>query len=267
VKKYLSVFKVSLEQEFAYRANFIMSRVRNILQIFLVFFLWDAVFADSGRIVFGYDRAGILTYVFGILIVRSFVLSARSNNVSGEISSGDLSNYLVKPVSYFKYWLTRDFSSKVLNLIFAFFETSLLIILLKPPLFIQKNIVNLGGFLILLSLAVFIYFTILFIASSVPFWMPEAAWGVQFVFIVVIVEFLSGSLFPLDVLPLSFQRVLNLTPFPYLIYFPIQVYLGKVENFLILKAVFVSAVWAVILWFLMDYIWKKGLKVFETYGR
>ena len=43
--------------------------------------------------------------------------------------------------------------------------------------------------------------------------------------------------------------------------------MGKIENFLILKAVFISMAWAVILWFLMGYIWKKGLKVFETYGR
>ena len=267
MKKYLSVFKISLEQEFAYRANFIMSRVRNILQIFLLFFLWDAVFADPGRTVFGYNRAGILTYVFGILIVKSFVFSAKSNNVAGEISNGDLANYLVKPVSYFRYWLTRDFSSKILNLIFAFFETTILVVLLKPPLFIQRNIINLGGFFILLSLAVFMYFTILFIAGSVPFWMPEAGWGVQFVFVIVMVEFLSGSLFPLNVFPLSVQKFLNLTPFPYLIYFPIQVYLGKIGNILIFKAIFISALWAVILWFLMNYVWKKGLKVFETYGR
>ena len=96
-----------------------MWRVRNVLRIFLVFFLWDSIFSDPGRTLFGYDRSKILTYVFGILIVRAFVLSARAADVAGEIANGDLSNYLLKPVSYFKYWLTRDLSSKVLNMGFA----------------------------------------------------------------------------------------------------------------------------------------------------
>lgn len=126
MKKYLELFKISFQQEFVYRLNFIMWRVRNVLQIFLVFFLWDTVFSNSQRVVFGYDRAKILTYVFGLVLVRAFVLSARAVDVGGEVARGDLSNYLLKPISYFKYWLTRDLSSKALNLIFAVFETTAL---------------------------------------------------------------------------------------------------------------------------------------------
>ncbi|HJX46074.1 MAG TPA: ABC-2 family transporter protein, partial [Patescibacteria group bacterium] len=132
MKKYLSVFKISFQQEFAYRVNFIMWRVRNVTQLFLVFFLWDTVFSAQGKVIFGYDKTRILTYVFGLLIIRAFVLSARAVDVAGEVANGDLSNYLIKPVSYFKYWLTRDLSSKALNLIFAAFETTALFFILKP---------------------------------------------------------------------------------------------------------------------------------------
>ena len=142
MKKYIQVFKVSLSQEFAYRVNFIMWRVRNIFQIFLVFFLWDTVFSDPGRNLFGYDRVKILTYVFGLLIVRAFVLSAKAMDVAGEVSRGDLANYLLKPLSYFKYWMTRDLASKVLNLSFAAVETFLLYLILKSPFFLQTNPVS-----------------------------------------------------------------------------------------------------------------------------
>ncbi|MFV1916944.1 MAG: ABC transporter permease, partial [Patescibacteria group bacterium] len=212
------MFKISFQQEFVYRVSFIMWRVRNVLQIFLVFFLWDTVFFDSGREVFGYDRTKILTYVFGLLLVRAFVLSARTVEVAGEISSGDLSNYLLKPLSYFRYWLTRDISSKALNLTFALAEGSILFLILKPPFFLQTNFFLIIGFLIALVIAMFIYFVLLFITSSVPFWIPEAGWGVHFLVTVVIIEFLSGALFPLDILPSVIQDFLNLTPFPYLIF-------------------------------------------------
>ncbi len=267
MNKYLQVFKISFQQEFVYRVNFVMWRVRNVLQIFLVFFLWDTVFAQTDRVVFGYDRSRILTYVFGLLIVRAFVLSALAAEVAGEVSRGELSNYLLKPVNYFKYWLTRDISSKVLNLFFATIEVTLLYFLLKPPFFLQTNLLSLGAFLISIITAMFIYFVLLFITSSIPFWLPEAGWGGHFLVSVVIVEFLSGALFPLDVLPQAVQNVLNLTPFPYLIFFPLQVYLGKITGLVLVKGILVSLFWAGALWFLMNSIWKKGLKVYQAHGR
>ena len=265
-RKYFQIFKVSFHQEFAYRLNFVMWRVRNILQIFIVFFLWDTIFSEPERVLFGYNRARILTYIFGLILVKAFVLSARAVDVAGEIARGNLSNYLLKPVSHFKYWLTRDVSSKGLNLVFAFCEIILLYFLLKPPFFLQSNPFYILMFLLSLILASFIYFTILFITSFVPFWMPEAAWGSHFLVTFVIIEFLSGALFPLDVLPYSLQTILSYTPFPDLIFFPLQVYLGKIAGKLLLKGVLVSIFWSFILWFLMNSIWKKGLKVYQAYG-
>ena len=267
MKKYFQVFKISFQQEFAYRINFIMWRVRNLLQIFLVFFLWDTVFASPGRVVFGYDRAKILTYIFGLMIVRAFVLSAKAIEVAGEVSRGDLSNYLVKPVDYFKYWLTRDISSKALNLAFAVGEFTLLYLLLKPPFFLQTNPIFLLAFLLSVCLAMLIYFLLLFITSSVPFWMPEAAWGMHFLITVVILEFLSGALFPLDILPSTLQSILNYTPFPYLIFFPLQVYLGKITGLAMVKGILISAGWAAILYLAMSALWRKGLKIYQAYGR
>lgn len=267
MNKYLQVFKISFQQEFVYRVNFIMWRVRNVLQIFLVFFLWDTVFAQPDRVVFGYDRARILTYVFGLLIVRAFVLSARAADVAGEISRGELSNYLLKPMSYFKYYLTCDISSKALNLIFASFETVFLFFILKPPFFFQTNPVNLGLFALSIAIAIFIYFVMLFIISSIPFWIPEAGWGMHFLITVVAVEFLSGALFPLDILPEIIQNFLYLTPFPYLIFFPLQVYLGKIAGFSLIRGIAISGFWAAILYFVMNAVWRRGLKVYQAHGR
>ena len=264
---YLSVFKISFKQEFAYRLNFIMWRVRNVIQIFVVFYLWETVFTASGMTLFGYDKPKILTYVFGLIIVRAFVLSARAVDVAGEIARGDLNNYLVKPIDYFKYWLTRDLASKALNLFFAFFETLFLLYILKPPFFIQTNPVLISAFLVSLVFAMLIFFCSLFIVSAVPFWTPEAAWGAQFLFSAILVEFLSGALFPLDVLPIILQRILSFLPFQYLIYFPIQVYLGKVQGQEVIKGILVSGMWVLILYSLMKIVWRRGLKSYDAYGR
>jgi len=147
VNKYFQIFKISFAQEFAYKVNFIMWRVRNVIQVLIAYYLWSTVFADPTISVFGYDRAKILTYIFGMILIRALVFSARSVDVPQEISEGSLSNYLVRPMNYFKFWFTRDASSKALNFAFSIVEFGILALIFTPPIFFQTNPLYLLAFL------------------------------------------------------------------------------------------------------------------------
>lgn len=267
LNKYWSVFRISFEQEFAYKLNFIMWRVRNVFQIIITFFLWSTIFSNPGTQVFGYDRTKILTYVFALMIVRAIVLSARAVDVSSDVAEGNLSNYLVKPISYFRYWMTRDIASKALNLSFAAFEFSALFLILKPAFYFQGDLYVLAAFILSVVIASLIYFCILFLVSAVPFWAPELGWGTQFLVAIVIIEFLSGSLFPIDILPISLQKIIMSLPFPYMIYFPIQVYLGKISGLAQIQGFIISIIWVGLLYWFMKYVWAKGLKAYQAFGR
>jgi len=267
VKKYLSIFNISLSQEFAYKMNFVMWRVRNVLHVVIAYYLWTTVFADPGRTVFGYDQAKILTYVFGTIIIRAVIFSARSVDVPQEISEGSLTNYLVRPMGYFKYWFTRDASSKFLNFAFSIAEFGILAAIFRPPLFFQTNILYLLAFLASIIIANYLIFVIRFIVTSVTFWIPELAWGGQFLFMVIVTEFLSGSIFPLDIFPATWQTIFYYTPFPYLIFFPLQVYLGKIPFPQVLSGIAISVVWSFALSIILRSLWNKGLKSYEAIGR
>ncbi|MBI2334800.1 hypothetical protein HYU96_03270, partial [Candidatus Daviesbacteria bacterium] len=62
INKYLAVFKISWEQGLTYRLNFALWRVRSVLQLLLVYFIWWTVFQSSSS-VFNYSQAQILTYI------------------------------------------------------------------------------------------------------------------------------------------------------------------------------------------------------------
>lgn len=261
--KYLSVFKISLAYEFVYKLNFIMWRLRNVIQILVFFFLWSSV----DPTYFGYTQSSIMSYVFLLILIRSIVMSTKSTDVSGFVSSGDLSNYLLKPISFFKYLLSRDVPTKIINITFSLFEISVLYLILKPNLFIQTDIFQILLFILSLIIAGFIYFSIIMLSNSAPFWVPEIGWGVQFLVTVIFVEFLSGAFFPLDVFPKPLFEFLKLTPFPYLVFIPIQTYLGNVSMVETAKNIIIGGLWAIILWIVMNKVWKKGLKVYEAVGR
>lgn len=267
MKKYLSIFRISFAQEFAYRTNFVMWRVRNVIQVLIAYFLWSTVFSAPNAQIFGYDKSKILTYVFGIILIRALVFSARSVDVPSEISDGTISNYLLKPVAYFRYWFTRDVSSKALNFAFSVFEFIILAIIFKPALFMPISLNLIFLFLISLVIANYLIFIIRFIVTSVTFWVPELGWGGQFLFMVVITEFLSGSIFPLDIFPFVWQKIFYFTPFPYLIFFPLQVFLGKIPTVQIFQGIGVSIIWCVVLTYALKSLWQKGLRVYSSEGR
>lgn len=262
--KYWQVFKLSWQEQLVYRLNFVMWRVRNITALVTIYFLWLAIFRERGEIL-GYSQTLMLTYILATSILRAVILSSRTIDVAGEIVQGDLTLYLLRPLSYFKYWFTRDIADKVLNIGFAAVEISLLILLLKPPIFLQTNLVYLLGFLVATSLGIILYFFINMLLGMIGFFSPEA-WAPRFLFIVSI-EFFAGGLFPLDVLPVGIFRLFQSLPFGYLLFFPINVYLGRVSPAEMFFGLAVSSFWIFASYRFLEFVWQKGLRTYAAEGR
>lgn len=266
MKKYLTVFQLSFQNEFTYRLNFVLWRVRNVLRILMIFFLWNSIFSQN-IVAFGFRREQMMAYVFLVLLINSLVMSAPSNdNIGSEISNGDLSNFLVKPIHYLHYWLTRDLASKLLNALFAIVEVSVLYFVFRPQLSITGSPVLLLYFLLALGIAVVLYFFVTKLAVLISFWIPENTWGMMFTFF-VLYEVLSGALFPLSILPPWVFILLQYTPFPYLIYFPVGILVGSFDPQTALKLIAQGGVWIIVSYYLMALVWKNGLKVYAASGR
>lgn len=200
MKKYLTVFTVSWQNEFVYRLNFILWRFRNILRLLMTYFLWRGIFVYNSN-VFGYSGPEMLTYVFLVLVVQAIVLSAPSaDNIGGEIGSGDLSNYLIKPISYLRYWFTRDIASKLLNIFFSLGEITVLWLLLRPHLVFPAHLLSVGGFFLCCLFAITIYFFLEVSNRFIAFWTPENTWGLSFL-VIILIEILGGGMFPLIFFP------------------------------------------------------------------
>ncbi len=266
MKKYLTVFGLSFENEFVYRLNFILWRVRNVLRILMTFFLWNSIFSHN-KIAFGYSKEQMFAYVFLVLILSSFVMSAPSNEViGGEIANGDLSNYLVKPIGYLRYWLTRDWASKLLNMIFACGEITLLYFLLQPTITLTPSFLQLALGIVASLIAALTFFYITKLAVSIAFWNPEDTWSLMFLML-VFMETAAGTIFPLDILPANIGLALQFTPFPYLIYYPIAILVGRVSLAVSLRVLLQSLVWLAVSAAATSKVWRMGLRTYAASGR
>lgn len=264
MKKYLLVVRNTWEEMVTYRLNFAMWRVRTVLQLLVVYFLWLTLIPADGKL-FGYSQSNMLTYILGVSFLSAIVLSTRSHEIGENINNGDLSIFLIRPIKYFSYWFARDVGDKLFNIVFSIAEIAIMLFLLQPPLFLQANIVYLFFSLISIILAVFLYFLFGCLMGMIGFWSPEV-WAPRFI-LFVLLNFFSGSLFPLDILPKSIFTIFELTPFPYLLYFPLKIYLGQLPNVLIYQGLLTSFIWIGILSFALRLVWMKGLRIYTAVGR
>lgn len=263
INKYLAVFKISWQQGLVYRLNFVLWRVRSVLQLLLVYFIWWTVF-ESQSGIFGYTKESIITYILIAALIRAIVLSTRATDVTNQINDGSVVNFLVKPLSLIKYYLTRDLADKLLNILFVILEISLLIYLLRPQVILQTDLLILAIFLLAAILGIILYFCLSFIISLTSFWV-ENSWGPLFL-MMIFLEGFGGGLFPIDILPKNIFNLLMLTPFPYLIYFPSKLYLGTMEPTQLSLGFIMLLSWVVILILCMNLVLKKGLRYYTAQG-
>jgi len=235
-----------------------------VFKILALYFFWLAVFESRGSL-FNYQKKEVLTYILGALILTSIIVASRSIDIGGEINQGDLTNYLLKPVSYFKFWFTKDLADKFLNVIFSLLEITLFLIFLNPDIYFQKNLIYYFYLLVTVPVGTVLYFYINFLLGMVAFWTPEV-WGVRFVFWILL-EFLSGGMFPLDILPKGIYNIFQLLPFPYLLFFPLKIYLGGTSFFEMSKGIIISLFWLIMLDFIVKKVWQKGLRIYSAEGR
>lgn len=241
-----------------------MWRFRQVLSLLTVYFLWKAMFSGQGTI-FGYTEAHMMTYILVASLLQSVVFASRSIDLAGVINSGDLSNILIKPWQNFWYWISCDIADKSINTIFSTVEISLIFILLRPTLALPPltPLLLLGLFLVAAS--TFLYYLINYLFGLLGFWTPDI-WAPRFLLLVVM-QFTAGGMFPLDVLPQTFQKIIGLTPFPYLIFYPTQAVLGNLDIRTLLNSIGITLAWSAVFLVIVSVAWKRGLAAYGAEGK
>ncbi len=124
VRKYWVMFKISWQKELEYRFNFFLGRLRNILVMLLLYYVWLTVTKKSGKFA-GYLQTELITYVFGINILRAVIFGAQSKQVASVINDGSFSTYLTMPINYFARTFSAEFAQRSLSLVTALAEVIL----------------------------------------------------------------------------------------------------------------------------------------------
>lgn len=264
MKKYLAVARITTINILRYRWEIILGQIRTIIVLLTLFYLWTKVYSTNVTL-FNFTKEQMLTYIVIATVLRQIITVSATDQIAGELQSwGKFFSYLLKPIGYFRYWFTVDLVYKITNLVLTSIWALLFLKIFKISLILPTDPRSLFIFLLAIAVGALIYFYIGIIISTTGFWTSHI-WGLQFL-TVLILEFSAGVYFPIDVLPDHLEQVIKFTPFPYMIYFPIKIYLGHLSLDQSLIIVAIAAIWLVIIFFASKFIWNRGLKSYEAWG-
>ncbi|MCA9150847.1 MAG: ABC-2 family transporter protein, partial [Planctomycetales bacterium] len=78
--------------------------------------------------------------------------------------------------------------------------------------------------------------------------------------------FLSGHMFPLDMLPEPWKTIVAWLPLRYLAYFPSAVFLKKITGTDLAVSLTVELGWIVFLIWLNRFLWRRGVARYSGFG-
>jgi ABC-2 type transport system permease protein len=263
MKKYWQVFSTFWQEAMTRRSTFIVERFRALVVLTSFYYFWDAILKHKPSFA-GYNRDELMTYVLGMNILRSLVFATRTEEITAEINQGRLSIYLLKPMNFLYYTFFKDLSEKTINLLSAILEICVLVWVFDVNVQWPQSFMTWGLCIASMLSAVWLYFIISFTTGCGGFWTSET-WGPRFL-LELFLEFTAGAFFPLTVLPPLAQQIFMLFPSPYLIFFPIQLFLEKMTLMQIMNGFCIQITWIFVITWMSKIIWGRGMRIYSAAG-
>ena len=263
--KYLKIFAVGLQNTLVYRWNFLLRVLFEIVPLFGTVYLWRAIFGTRETTIGGYQFHSMVYYFLLTALFSSLITPTDDEwQIAADIRDGQINTLLVKPVSYFAYRLGLFFGYRVTSslftlpivlLIFTYFHSYITL----PQSFSTWIIASISLFL-----AALLQFFLAYAIAMIAFWLLEIS---TVVFIVFSFEyFLSGHMFPLDLMPAWFRSAQTWLPFTYELYFPVAVFQEKITGQRLVEGLLIQFCWVIVVWIIGNRLWARGLRRFQAVG-
>lgn len=260
--KYLDLTVIGLKETMAYRAEFFAGLISALINLTVLWFVWNAVYAASGSAVIGgFTLSAMMTYLVISSCLRPLTYSDMEYDFEWDVKTGGISTILTKPISYPLYRIFKGFS----NTIFAIATNILPVFLISILLIGISMPVNFGFFIISVVLAFFVNYLMAFLTGLWAFYSTGSVWGIK-LSRQVISDIMSGAMIPLSFFPIWFVNIANLLPFQAIFNIPLSIYLGRIVGVDILYSFIQQIAWLAILGTLCYLAWKRVERKIVVHG-
>ena len=251
--KYAALAKISFKNELAWGWEAILSSFMLMLYAVISIVVWIAIYTFTGvKDIKGVTLTSTIIYFAIISAMMPFTSwSGIVDRMSGDIKGGGIDSSLIRPMPYYLKIFFEDISSGSMNLFVTVSVIALVIVLggLSPSLGVYAM------FILYFAVGYVIATLLGFIIGSLALYLTDV-YGIM-VSINWMMSIFGGGMLPLVFFPQYIEKILLLTPFPFLAFVPSatlagMISLGEAQGLLI-----TAAVWIAILIGISWILWSK----------
>lgn len=261
ISKWRAVFGLHIQDSLAYRAQGIIWIITDTVPTITLPLMWLAAFGDRATIN-GFSRTEMVAYYLA-MAVCSNLINAHPWEISHDIKEGRLSIYLTRPFSYYWFIFASNLSWRMVRtLLFVPFFALTLVIFRE---YLVWSDYNTGPeFWLSVALAHLLSYQIAWALGLMAFYLVEV--GGLYEFYYMIGGFLAGQMAPLQMMPDAVRDLAQALPFAYVLWFPVQVFLGRASGEAVVSGLWHQVFWIAALAALGQFLWRAGLKRYTAVG-
>jgi ABC-2 type transport system permease protein len=266
------ILRISLAERLAYRGDFMLGTLMRFLPIVTQIFLWYAIFQSmnpedphAARMA-GYSFRDMVAYYLLTMLGRAFSsMPGLSSSIATKIRDGEIKKFLVQPVDLVTFLFWSRVAHKIAYYTMATLPFALVFFLCRS--YFTSGIPDAATMMAFVA-SLFLSFALGYYLEAclglVGFWMLEVS---SLLFVYMLFQFfLSGHMFPLDILPEPWFTIVSFMPIKYLAYFPAAVFLGKVTGTQLWIDMAMLVFWTVFFMILSRILYRAGLKRYSGFG-
>ena len=267
MKKYWHVINIGIQNTLVYRVNFLFRAVFGLIPLAAVIYLWRAVYAGNaaGGRVAEYTLAQMISYYLLVTMVDALTAVNEDDwQIAAEIKDGNISQFLLKPIDYLAYRLCLFATGRLIYTVVAIVPVTLLILWQRRYFVLPPDWPTFGWFLFSTLMTALLQFFTSYTMALLAFWVLEVS---SFIFILFAFEYVAGGhSFPVDILPPALAHALNFTPFPYQLFFPVSIYLGRTTGSALWQGLLIQVCWVMAAYGLARFVWRRGIRKYSAVG-
>ncbi len=267
VKKYWYIIGIGVQNTLVYRVNFLLRALFGLIPLTATIFLWKAVFAEKaeGSTVAGYTLASMVSYYLVVTVVDALTAVTEDDwQISADIKDGNINQFLLKPVDYLRYRLCLFVAGRFVYLAAAAVPVAVFVLVQREYFVIPVHAMTWVWFAGSIIMAALLNFFISYSMAMLAFWVVEIS---TFIFILFAFEYIAGGhLFPVDIMPAGLLEVLNWTPFPYQLFFPVSVYLERSQGLGLWRGLGIQFFWVIFFFGVARLAWSRGVRKYTAVG-
>jgi ABC-2 type transport system permease protein len=268
-----TILRICLEERLAYRGDFWLGTLMRFLPIVTQVFFWGAVFAGMGAVtqaagsgtIADYSYHDMVAYYLLAMIARAFSsMPGLASGIARQIRDGEIKKYLIQPVDLVGFLLLMRLAHKLVYYGIALLPFALAFFLFRGYFPGWPPVETIAAFVLSLILSFLLGFFLEATIGMIGFWFLEVS---SLLFVYMLLNFfLSGHMFPIDLLPEPWESMAKLIPLQYLAYFPAAVFLEKVSGPQLWQGLAVQFGWVLFFIAACRVAYARGVRRYSGFG-